>query len=615
MGKPPSSLIADRVSAARGESPLSGPSLDTVLVAGIDDPILRDFVTVSGKNRERRIVVLSTDPRALQWCGVQVYPLDSSTPTALSAQRNRQFSGLVLFPGRQLTDRVRSLIDSVARLAAELDIERICVVSSYRVYLGDRQAAEVETEVVRRLGGSSARLAIFRPGLVLSPRSLANARLASWGFCYPLVPRNWSCCFVHGQELFAAIEAELGERRSQRLVKLALLGPNRPWRVVLKEHKKSTFAQDVLTALALLLTLLGVSGLIALVFFVLAKCLRIDERWRLTNLCPGSRRELLSLYNKYNFRYVKIVGYNNGVVHFGHKYPNKTLVSTIACNHRACVHQTSAVFDAGVILRQAIDVLRRSGKEFFVLPNYSYISVGTPFFVPIHGSASEYSTLGETIESVMLYDPIDDLLIRARWGDEAFARFMYDLERPLLLLRVRYRVKDKARYFRQHARLDDADSDTILDCFTDRQACNVEIRKRRAACKAVDVYRYYTSGERANDVMEFPQDSLGQLWDRIEQKRLLAAAFHGLMRRFGYHVELFLTPLEFDVFWRTHISLPIAKIQLRYIKRDRLANSPFREHDCVSADLFMLRKHKDVFDQYIKDNLREVRFNPGKHSM
>jgi len=355
--------------------------------------------------------------------------------------------------------------------------------------------------------------------------------------------------------------------------------------------------------------------LIAFISFLLAKCLRVDGRWRLTILRPASRGELLSLNNKYNFRCVKIVGYNNGVVHFGHKYPNKTIVSTIGCNQRARVDRTSAVFDAGVTLRQAIDVLRRSGKEFFVLPNYSYISVGTPFFVPIHGSASEHSTLGETIESVILYDPIDDRLIRARRGDEAFARFMYDLERPLLLLRVRYRVKDKSRYFRRNARLEDADSDTILDCFADRQACNVEIRKRRAACTAVDVYRYYTSGERAGDAIEFPQDSLGQLWDRIEQKRLLAAAFHGLMRHFGYHVELFLTPLEFDVFWRTHSSLPIAKIQLRYIKRDRLANSPFREHDCVSADLFMLRKHKDIFDQYIKENLREVRFNPGKHSM
>src|SRR5262245_48005221 len=275
MGRPPSSSIADPVSADRGALPPASPSLDTVLVAGVDDSILQDFVTVAGKKKELRIVVLSTDPRALQWCGVQVYPLDRSTSTTLSAQRNRHFTGLVLFPGRRLTERVRCLIDLAVRLVSELGIERICVVSSYRVYLGDRQAAEVETEIVRHLGGSSVRLAIFRPGLILSPRSLVNARLASWGFCYPLVPRNWSCCFVDGHELFAAIEPELSERRSQRLVELALLGSNRPWRVVLKEHTRNTLAQDVLTALALVLRLLGVSGLIAFVFFVLAKCLRI----------------------------------------------------------------------------------------------------------------------------------------------------------------------------------------------------------------------------------------------------------------------------------------------------------------------------------------------------
>jgi hypothetical protein len=87
------------------------------------------------------------------------------------------------------------------------------------------------------------------------------------------------------------------------------------------------------------------------------------------------------------------------------------------------------------------------------------------------------------------------------------------------------------------------------------------------------------------------------------------------MRRFGYHVEMFLSAAEFATFWETHGRLPIAKIQLRYIKRDGFPHSPFREHDCVSADLFMLRRHRRVFEQYVRDTFREVQFNPGKHSM
>ena len=33
--------------------------------------------------------------------------------------------------------------------------------------------------------------------------------------------------------------------------------------------------------------------------------------------------ELLALYNPYNYRHVKVVGYNNGVNHFGQKFAAK----------------------------------------------------------------------------------------------------------------------------------------------------------------------------------------------------------------------------------------------------------------------------------------------------
>jgi hypothetical protein len=192
---------------------------------------------------------------------------------------------------------------------------------------------------------------------------------------------------------------------------------------------------------------------------------------------------------------------------------------------------------------------------------------------------------------------------------------MYDADKPVLLLRVRYRIRDKSLCYRRNTRLENPTSDTILECFADTKASNVEIRKARGADTSVEIYTYYTATERDPGALEFPQDSIGRLWDRLESNRIVAAIFHGLMRRFGYHVELFLTPAQFTLFWRTHGRLPIAKIQLRSIKRDGLPNSAFRDQDCISADLFMLRKHQHIFDTYIKETLREVRFNPGKHSM
>ena len=89
---------------------------------------------------------------------------------------------------------------------------------------------------------------------------------------------------------------------------------------------------------------------------------------------------------------------------------------------------------------------------------------------------------------------------------------------------------------------------------------------------------------------------------------------HALTRHLGWHVELFFTADEFTTFWESHRSLPLRKIQLRYIRRDGFPHSPFREHDCVSADMFMLRKHRAVFEAYLKKTFTVVRANPGKHS-
>ena len=52
----------------------------------------------------------------------------------------------------------------------------------------------------------------------------------------------------------------------------------------------------------------------------------------------------------------------------------------------------------------------------------------------------------------------------------------------------------------------------------------------------------------------------------------------------------------------------------RYIRRDGMPHSPFRDHDCVSVDLFMLRRHRRRFEAYLKDTFPVVRTNPGKHS-
>src|SRR5262249_36123755 len=125
----------------------------------------------------------------------------------------------------------------------------------------------------------------------------------------------------------------------------------------------------------------------------------------------------------------------------------QTVLTTTGCNRRARVGDRDGRFDAGVTVRQAIDVLRQAGKELYVVPNYSYVCLGTTFFVPIHGSSSDFSTMGDTIRRVLLYDPLKDRFVRAARGDTAFAEYAYNLDHPVLLLRLHVQVREKCAYY------------------------------------------------------------------------------------------------------------------------------------------------------------------------
>lgn len=551
---------------------------DTLLIVG-DNPVRRDFAAFASRSGRRVL----TEP----------------------AETARQ---VVLFLGLRPPQ-----LDASA-LAGKQHFDCICLVSSFRVHFGDRRAQAIEQQALARLRPLTERVVVFRPSPILSPASRAMARLRALWFLYPLVPRRFRGCCVEGDELFAAIEQELAGSRPRRQATYTLLGPNEPWRDRLRQHRVGLLRHG-LFLITMLLGMLGVGYLLGLFYRLAAWLMPRLRVWNYDTLSPESPRELLTLYNKYNFRHLKVVGYNNGVVHFGHTFPGKTILSTVRCNRVARVHGNVATFDAGVTIKLAAEVLAAVGKEFYVSPNYSYVSLGTAFFVPIHGSASEFCTMGDTIDRVLLYDPKEDRLVSARRDDPAFGHYYYNLDHDLLLLRLRFRVKDKSQYYRQVMQLEGASSQEILNVFTDPEASNVEVRKSRGNSKQVEVSRYYTQARAGNDpALLFPRDSLGKLWDRLEENAITSFLFHWMVRRLGFHVELFLRADDFARFWETHAQLPVAKIQLRYIKRDGYPHSPFREHDCVSADLFMWRKHRHTFEAYCKETFRALQLNPGKHS-
>jgi hypothetical protein len=235
--------------------------------------------------------------------------------------------------------------------------------------------------------------------------------------------------------------------------------------------------------------------------------------------------------------------------------------------------------------------------------------------VPIHGSASDFTTVAETITQALFYDPVRERLILAKSDHTVFRDTVYNPESRLIVLRVWLRVRPSERYVVRHQECENPDSEVLLDSLRDSEATNVEIRQSNASHSKVVASKYYrAAGGARSELLEVPRDAIGRLWDKLEENPVSSFLMHAMARALIWHVELFFPPDDFVTFWKTHASLPLRKIQLRSIRQDGLPHSPFRDHDCVSVDMFMFRWQRARFETYVKQMFGAVRSNPGKHS-
>jgi hypothetical protein len=617
---------------------------DVVFVAGFSDAVAADFAAfVSQGSRSEAILVAGERVRALAEGGIPALSLDEclgSTPD--EGSEREPAASLILFLAPRLTEPALHGLADLLRAASRWPIRFVGLISTFRVHLDDPAAEEVERLVLSlvRSSGLQSRVTVFRPGHVLSPNSGVSRWLRCLAPLFPLVPRRLGTCFVMGAEFFAAVEAErleegrhagTGDERpgvdgaaspgpsgravTRRERVYTLLGANLPWREMLSRHRGASPGQRVATAAARVLSWLLIGQLIALVVALLAKRFSWAKPWSVRTLKPRSMRELLSLCHRGNIDRVKVVGYNNGVNHFGHRYPGRTIVSTVRCHRTVHAGPGKLKADCGATVRDARDYLGGRGEELYVVPNYSYVALGTAYFVPIHGSAVDYSTVADTVCRVVLYDPDRDRIVSATRHESAFGENVYNLQSRVVVLRLYLLTKPKSSYFIRRETWSCPEASDLLEALRDRDATNVEVRQSHAASDKVTVCKYYTRPYGpSGTALESPRDALGRLWDRLEENPVSSFLMHTLSRHLAWHTELFFTPQEFELFWRTHAQVPLRKIQLRYIRRDGMPHSPFCDEDCVSADLFLFRYDKPAFDAYLKRTFTSVRTNPGKHS-
>ncbi|MCH5377125.1 MAG: hypothetical protein JJ992_24440, partial [Planctomycetes bacterium] len=378
-----------------------------LLIVDCGNPSVIDYTRHAAMPGDRRIVVV-THPvidenieEAHETC--PIYEFDKEHYDQL--RENSPLRQVVIFLGEEFDRRSHKLLDIIGGIVAETPPESICLISSFRVHFGDSEAIELEDSARERFAQSSARLTVFRVGILLGKSSRAEREFRQLAPLYPLVPRRLRSTILPAEILFEAVEKELRSSSTRRNRTFTLLGKNEAWREVLKRYRKPNWWQRYREAMAWFGSVLLLGQLATLIFQMIVWFLPRLRYWNFDTLVVRSERELLELYNPFSYQFLKVVGYNNGVVHFGHQHPGKTIISTVGCQRIEFTSENIVKLDNGVLLKQVIEALRPRGKEMYVIPNYSYVSMGTAYFVPIHGSASEYTTVGETIEKVILYDP------------------------------------------------------------------------------------------------------------------------------------------------------------------------------------------------------------------
>lgn len=537
------------------------------------------------------------------------------SPAALGRLQSGSAKAAVVVPGLHRLEWERCLKETQRLVQTGVNRVLLVLPGSLRSD-GSGTATALEELFAGSLGGQRVQLTVLRAGHVLHP---SRASAGWWQPLQAILPAQFSIPCLELQELAEIIEYELSEDRavecrkgqfSRRLLSV----PGRR-----RSSVEATFGGLQATEwqmqrlTAAILRSIGIGWLLAGLLRLLALVLPgVRDRLAAT-MRPRSLRDLVSLCNHHTRKHIQLAGCNHGVNHFGWKFPGKTVLCTTSVPGRIRVHHGGVTVDAGVTLKAVMDRLADDGRELPVTPNFSWISMGTCFFVPVHGSGSRMSTLGDAIQRVLLYDWEQERFFAADRGDRLFEEAMYNRRHPWLLLRMTLLTQPRTAFAMTERNLEAPNADQLLEQFEDPRASHVEIRKSRATDTGV-VVRAWQVSELAGGTSALPRDRIGRIWDRLEETPIASSLFHWFVRTFAFHVELFLTADEFRVFWARHRSLPLSKIQLRRMRQDGMKHSACCDEDRISVDLFMLRGNRDVFCRFVSEELPGARSNPGKQS-
>jgi len=613
-------------------SPASGSirGASEVILATASSSVARDYVFA----RTRKAASGSGDKLfsvALTFPNSEVFSEGTSpcTPpqcepgeTRPQAVENRPLLATIFLDRRTLHNDAQFLLPELVQLAAS-GLPRMLIVIVNDAPLSDHPIGDsVENLVTSRLMPWNLQLTFVRTGIILNHSGGTVFWLKKLSNFRKMIPPQWSACLLSASRFFSILEYErrllcrpaADAPNWTSIRRISIPGRRTTWQHAFEELLPES-QTPFLTRIAISIWwFTGMGHLIPTLLKLIQSFVTNSRESSRPVFSPASWRTLLRFCNRHSVDDIKIAGYNNGINHFGWKFPSQMVLSTSRIPGTIRLSGDCVTVDASVTLKDVMKYLEQKDRELQVIPNYSYICMGTSFFVPIHGSGSEVSTLGDTIESVLLFDRTREEFVFLKRGDEAFRCAMYDRSYPWLLVRLTLRTQKKRHFSMETSVLQDPSAEQVLAMFDNASASHVEIRKSHARQQQINL-RIFRPISDASSSLKLPRDHIGRTWDLLEETPVASSLFHWFVRTFAYHVELFMTHEEFQIFWKHHRSLPISKIQLRRVLKDGMANSACRDHDCISADLFMTRRNRDVFTRFISQHLPDVRSNPGKQSL
>lgn len=338
---------------------------------------------------------------------------------------------------------------------------------------------------------------------------------------------------------------------------------------------------------------------------------------------PNSIDELQSIYNRYNFNKIHIVGSDLARAYFHQKFPEHIVVSMRKFNAiNLELNKKMINVQAGATFRTVNRLLIQEGLGLYATPNYGQISIGTAASIPIHAANTKLGVIAHTIEKVSYYDPQSETIQSVNKGNPLFSKILLNARSPYAIVDVAFPIRERFFYTQEKeiVLIDTMSASEIIKKFESAESATLRVHLPKYFKTAIFSYfhGYPFSQLKADNkfMKEKAGDSIDMFWDRIDTNEFTRFIFKSL-QHFICNIEVFMNHDDFVLFWNDFLlnrrKYPYFKLEIRYCCKDDLNFSPFYKTCHMAVDFIILKSKKNIdFARRYLSQFRDLKFHEGK---